>query len=559
MTDTDLRELARLCSIQLTYEDAAGKTRKASRESLLAILRARIPDGMSFQEALRRRRQRRKPPVRVLWGDSELPYGYHTEGETALFVAPPRAPAAQSKTWGVFAPLYAMHTDRTWALGDLGDMRRYQQWVQEVGGSFVATLPLNAIEGDDPSPYAPTSRLYWNENYLDVTRLPEYRGEPLTPIPLERTIDYERAIAAKRALIEKLASRLRPDNEFREFALHAQEYAHFRGNADYHLYAQFRMSQQLRELPAMYLDFPLGVKADGFDATHFADHFAKGVSVGAPPDLVFTKGQNWGFPPLDPDAIRTRHHSYFRACISNALRHASILRIDHVMGLHRLFWIPAGGEPKDGLYVRYPADELYAILMIESDRSGSVVVGEDLGTVPQYVPQSMNRHGIRRMFVVQYELPKLEQPQRESIASINTHDMPTFAGFWDGKDIDERVEQKLLDQKAAVDEQRKRRRIRELVIKFLKARGLLGEGESAKMSVLEALLRWLGSSDAEFVLVNLEDCWLEQEPQNRPADPDRSWRQRMQKSLDEARSDAAVRHLLEAVRETRRGVDGKQT
>jgi 4-alpha-glucanotransferase len=661
VTSAELRELARLYSIQLRYEDAAGKTRTASRESLLAALRARIPEGMSLARALRLRRDQRVEPVTVVWGegkprialrnvdradyeltletgerskgqlvlsrgqatlDRRLPFGYHLlrinrKHETALFVAPRTAPAVRQKgsagsqpagaraasprrqgagdpaarvaalRWGVFAPLYAMHTDHTWGMGDLYDMHRYQEWVRNVGGSFVATLPMNAIfAGSDPSPYAPVSRLFWNEMYLDVTRLPEYRGEPLEPLPLPREIEYQRVAQAKGRLLYQLAERFfeRPDDAFGEFASKANEYALFRARAEatsrpwrewtdddefgfdvarYHLYVQYRMEQQMRELPEMVLDFPLGVNPDGYDAWRFSDHFAKGVSVGAPPDPFFTRGQNWGFPPLDPDAIRQRHHSYFRACIRHQLAHAAILRIDHVMGLHRLFWIPAGGEPKDGLYVRYPADELYAILMIESHRSNSIIVGEDLGTVPAYVPQTMKRHGIRRMYVLQYEAKPQGRnpvgvPPGASVASINTHDMPTFASYWGGKDIDDRLEQGLLDASAAAEERAKRQRIRDRVTTFLTARGLLGKAKSETIAVLEALLRFLGSSDAEFVLVNLEDCWLEEEPQNVPGMPERSWKRKMRKSLEEARGDATVIRLLAAVNESRRGRDGHE-
>jgi 4-alpha-glucanotransferase len=220
--------------------------------------------------------------------------------------------------------------------------------------------------------------------------------------------------------------------------------------------------------------------------------------------------------------------------------------------------------------------------MSEAQRTGTVIVGEDLGTVPKYVPQAMNRHGIRRMYVVQYELPKLDAPQRESIASINTHDMPTFAGFWHGKDIDERVERDLLDKKGAAEERKKREQMREKVTKFLKARGLLTKGKSETIAktpsatrsqprdgeqvtrgdslrseltidVLDALQRWLASSDAEFVLINLEDCWLEEEPQNRPGMPERSWRRKMRKSLEEARNDRTVVRLLQGVNEERHG------
>jgi 4-alpha-glucanotransferase len=331
------------------------------------------------------------------------------------------------------------------------------------------------------------------------------------------------------------------------------------------------MAQQMRAVAddatrgglGLYLDFPLGVNPNGYDAWRYSEHFAKGVSVGSPPDLFFTRGQNWGFPPLDPDAIRARHHSYFRACIRQQLAHAGILRIDHVMGLHRLFWIPNGGEAKDGVYVRYPEDELYAVLNIEAARGDCVIVGEDLGTVPAYVPDIMRKRGIRRMYVVQYEIKPdaaapIGAPSPQSIASVNTHDMPTFAGFWSGRDIDDRVEQSLLDDRGAERERATRAQMRDSLTNFLKARGLLSNGGSDTMAVLDALGRFLGGSDAEMVLVNLEDLWLEREPQNVPGVPDRSWRQRFRIPLEAARADKTITTLLGALDQSRRMADGNQ-
>jgi 4-alpha-glucanotransferase len=234
-----------------------------------------------------------------------------------------------------------------------------------------------------------------------------------------------------------------------------------------------------------------------------------------------------------------------------------VLRIDHVMGLHRLFWIPQGGEPKDGVYVRYRDDELYAILCVESNRHRCAIVGEDLGTVPRYVPATMKKHGLRRMYVVQYD-PE-GKPSKESVASVNTHDMPTFTGFWEGRDVAERVEEGLLDDRGAREERDNRDRIRRRLSEFLKARGLLEEGEGTVRATLEALLRFLGASSAEIVLVNLEDLWLETEPQNRPGLPERSWRQKFKLTLDEARRDPEVMRALEAVSEARRNADGHAT
>ena len=632
MTAAEVRELARLYGIQLNYDDAAGKKRIASRESLEAALRALLPDAGKLDKALARRRAELDAtvvePVTVHWGagkprvrvrnldqvdyqltldggerregrasvrrgtitlDEPLPYGYHwlrinKKHATVIFAAPIKAPEPEERTWGIFAPLYAIHTDRTWGIADLGDMRAYQQWLRSIGGSVIATLPMNAIFGEqDPSPYAPISRLFWNEMYLDVRRLPEYRGEPLEPLPSGDRIDYARVLAAKRKLLLALSRRFfeQPEPAFAEFARGANDYALFRARieatsgswrnwveedefsfeaARYHLYAQYRMEQQLRELEGLYLDFPLGVHANGYDAWRFESQFAKDVAVGSPPDLFFTKGQNWGFPPLHPVAAREHHHAYFRECVRRQLEHASILRIDHVMGLHRLFWIPPGMEPNDGVYVRYPEDELYAILNIEAHRTGTVIVGEDLGTVPKYVPQMMEQHGLHRMYVVQYEAKPgatpAGRPAVHSVASINTHDMPTFAGFWNGKDIDDRLEQDLLDEKGAAGERKRRERVRGAFTRFLGARRLLAKKSSDARSVLDALLRFLGGSDAEIVLVNLEDLWLEEQPQNMPGQPERSWRHRMRLSLQQMQTNRDVLGMLSAVRDARRKKDG---
>lgn len=630
---TALRDLARLYFIQLSYEDAAGKRRQASPDSLRAILDVRVPGGVTNVEyALRARQEelcrRVVEPVIVVWGRGRLllpaghceivlengerievtgshaprlPFGYHTlrvDGlyEAAIFAAPIKAPAPQ-KSWGIFAPVYAMRTRDSWGAGDLGDLQHYREWVNDLGGGIVAPLPMMAsFTDEDPSPYSPVSRLFWNEMYLDVRKLPEYRGEALEEISDSDRIDYKQIVAAKRRLLETLAARFEPDDAFRAFARGANDYAEFRARREadrstddeggesacampfadehdrrvrYHLYVQYRMAQQMRDVaddakrggPGLYLDFPLGVNPNGYDAWRYSEHFAKGVSVGAPPDLFFTRGQNWGFPPLDPDAIRAHHHRYFRICIRQQLTHAGILRIDHVMGLHRLFWIPNGAEAKDGVYVRYPEEELYAMLTIEANRANCVIVGEDLGTVPAYVPDSTRKRGIRRMFVVQYEAKPDEDlaPTPQSIASINTHDMPTFAGFWSGRDIDDRVEQGLLDDRGAERERTTRARMRESLIRFLAARGLLSNGQGDTMAVLEALVRFLGGSEAEVVLVNLEDLWLEREPQNVPGVPDRSWRQRFRVPLETARGDATMTALLGALDHSRRMADGNQT
>jgi 4-alpha-glucanotransferase len=599
----ELRELARSYSIQVSYEDAAGKRREASRESILEIVKRRAAPKKHFVEPVSVAWGRKRPVVELRLPQTRdsieyelilesgetssgraavennafftlpqsLPVGYHTirvDGhEAMIFAAPSRAPKPRGKTWGIFAPLYAAHSRRSWGAGDLGDLQSYREWVESLGGSVVATLPMLAAMNDEPSPYSPSSRLFWNEMYLDVTRLPEFREDDVDAADIQRLqetkrVDYDAVRDLKERVLRRCAARFQKDADFDAFAEKARAYAEFMSDVDYHLYVQYRLAQQMREFKRLYLDFPLGVNPNGFDVHQYGDHFAKRVSVGSPPDMFFTKGQNWGFPPFDPDAIREHHHDYFRACVRHHMQHAGILRMDHVMGLHRLFWIPEGAEAKDGVYVRYPADELYAVLLIEASRTNTVIVGEDLGTVPVYVPRAMKRRGLRRMYVVQYEIkPEGDEPagtpQPASVASINTHDMPTFAGFWDGKDIDDRVEQDLLDERGAAEERDKREQMRQALTSFLKARGLLSSSSGNTFAVLKALLDFLSESEAEVVLVNLEDLWLETEPQNVPGVPDRSWRQKLRYCLEDLQDDATITGVLRDVDERRRKSNGQ--
>jgi 4-alpha-glucanotransferase len=589
-----LRDRARQYGIETSYIDAAGKRQQASKDALaaaVALRSARVREPRPFE------------PVVVAWGSAPpeiatldaatewdlaledgswragrgpireaLPHGYHVlrilshegvEHEILIIAAPRKAQAPRERAWGLFAPLYAAHTRRSWGAGDLGDLLSYASWIGHYDGSVVATLPMLAAFDDEPSPYSPVSRLFWNELYLDVTRLPELRVDDdidlgaiahLRQMPL---VDHAAVRREKRRVLERCAARFAPDIEFEKFAAgEAGEYARFMAatpeETRYHLYVQYRLAQQMREVAnvarrlgtGLYLDFPLGVHPDGYDASRYAHVFAKNVSVGAPPDLFFTKGQNWGFAPFDPDAMRENRYDYFRKAIRNHVAHAGILRIDHVMGLHRLFWIPNGLDAKDGVYVRYNAEELYAIVTLESRRHGCTVVGEDLGTVPPEVPRMMKRHGLRQMYVVQYEAKPEEQPlndpPRESVASINTHDMPTFAGWWNGRDIDDRVTMGLLDEVGARRERETRERIRRALSTSPDAR-----------QALEELLVQLASSEAEIVLINLEDLWGELEPQNVPGVRERSWRQKFRLGLEDAMADGSIRRVLTNVGERR--------
>jgi 4-alpha-glucanotransferase len=314
----------------------------------------------------------------------------------------------------------------------------------------------------------------------------------------------------------------------------------------YHLYVQWLADEQLGRLakkarqsgPGLYLDLPLGVHADSYDVWRERSSFALGVSGGAPPDSLFTGGQDWGFPPLHPEKIREEGYRYLTACLRRHMQLAGVLRIDHLMGLHRLFWVPHGQGACGGVYVRYPAEELYALYCLESHRNGTVLVGEDLGTVPPEVPPAMRRHHIDGLHVAQYEAapdrhPVLSPVRPGALACLNTHDMPPLAAFWQGLDIDDRLDLGLLDADAVRREHAHRRELCQALVRFLQVEGYLGEDVDLP-AVVRGLLTYLVEGTSDLVLVNLEDLCLETQQQNVPGTWHErpNWQQKTRHSLE---------------------------
>jgi 4-alpha-glucanotransferase len=538
--------------------------------------------------------------------------------EATVVAAPTRVvgPAGTDRWWGVFAPLHALWREHG-SGPDVGDLVRLAEWIDGSGGRLVGTLPLLAAYLDrpfDPSPYTPVSRRFWNELYLDLTALPgpgaadaarrvlaapagraaADRLRSSTPFDVRARAELVRSVLAEvvpavfaagpppayHTFVDRTPevvdyARFRAAVDTRGTGWHAWPDADRRGRLDVpiddpgvrrHLYAQWAIRSQLDEVAGelarrdqrLYLDLPVGSHGDGYDTWRHHDQFAWGTGTGAPPDDFFQAGQNWGFPPLRPTAMREDGHRFFAACLRAHMQVAGVLRLDHVMELHRLFWVPDGAPATDGVYVRYPREELFAVLSLESHRSGCVVVGEDLGTVPDEVREGMDRHGLLGMYVLQFQAPAdggaPPPPPHGALASLDTHDTPTFAGFLRAVDVDRNLDGGLIDEAHATDDRATRAAIADGLARALAEQGLVGPDPS-EGELLRGSLAFLAGSDAVGVLVTPDDLWGEVEPQNVPGTPlERpNWVHRWPRPLEAVVADDDLRADLDAVQAVRLG------
>lgn len=477
------------------------------------------------------------------------PFGVHdvhwAGGHAWIIAAPRRAYGDAERAWGLFAPLYAIFEEGCEDLGHFGTLRAAAAATRAHGGRYFATLPLLPTLADaptrEPSPYAPSSRLAWNELYLDLRALPEAQGQTSLP-NVDAYVDWDAEADARFALLRDFAARCSDDalDVWRQAHPLVEAYARHRAARAYGgdeamvralVYAQWRAETQLANIDGLYLDLPLGVHHEGFDVAHFGDLFVEGCSAGAPPDPLFAGGQNWGFPPMHPEHERASGYAYLRACLEHHMRVADVLRIDHVAWLHRLYWIPQHAAPTDGAYVNHPhPEELYALLSLLSHRHQCRIIGEDLGTVPDAVRHAMGEHNLWRTWVQQLFAHGggWDAPPDAAAVTVNTHDLPTFAGWWTMGDIDEWVALGLYDEARADHEKQARGH----VLAALRRAAQAGE-DASPQQIVERLLPLLASGPGQLLLITLEDLMGEVRPQNIPGTHRErpNWRGRARRSL----------------------------
>lgn len=356
------------------------------------------------------------------------------------------------------------------------------------------------------------------------------------------------------------------------------------GEVNFHRYLQFEIDRQLAAAAqaarasgmriGLYQDLPLGASIAGSDAWAHPDLFVQKANLGAPPDDYSRVGQDWGLPPLDPVALAADRYQYWRGVLRGAFRHSGAIRLDHVMGLTRQFWVPQGAAATEGAYVRYPTEDLVGILALESVRHRALVIGEDLGTVPRGFSARLARWGILSCRVLYFQrdrrggfLASSRYPRRALVTS-STHDHVPLAGFWRGTDLDLRRRLGHIESDASLDTAvTDRQKAKAALVHRLTTERLLSKGGRAtgNWSVrradptgvsFEALCRavhaFLGKTPSRLVGLMLDDLAGEAEPVNMPGlsqDEHPSWSRRMRRTLEELEADEAVRESIVAATE----------
>jgi 4-alpha-glucanotransferase len=311
----------------------------------------------------------------------------------------------------------------------------------------------------------------------------------------------------------------------------------------------------------LYTDLAVGSAPGGFDPWAFPGLFARGAHIGCPPDYYARRGQDWGLPPLVPARLRETGHDYFRALLRAAFAHAGALRIDHAMGLRRLFWIPEGRPAREGAYVAYPERELRAILALESRRAAALAIGEDLGTVPAGFSRSLARDAILSTRIVLFERRGARyRPSRSyrahALVSVDNHDLPPLAGWVAARDVELRAGAGALTARAARAERAQRAVAVAALSRRLRAERLLAARDSGDADALGvALAGFAARTPAPLVALSLDDLAGEREPINLPGVAESSWPcwvRRARADLRDTFARPAARAALELARRERR-------
>jgi 4-alpha-glucanotransferase len=521
----------------------------------------------------------------------DFPLGYHRLRAAGgvvrrLIVSPGRCWLPDHQQWGWSVQLYAARSRSSWGIGDLADLRALREWTTSVGGGFLLVSPLHAVAPtlpQEPSPYLPATRRFRSPAYLRVDEVPGW--SPATASDEERrrlnaadlvdrddvwrlkrealwTAFTSPGVADDEAFAAWRAARGAALAEFATWSALAEEHGpdwrawppglrHPDGaevaafasaraeRISFHAWLQWQLDVQLERASGdttVIQDLPIGVSGGGADAWAWQDVIAPGITVGAPPDLLNTTGQDWGSPPLVPWRLQAADYEPFISSVRDTIAGAGGLRIDHVMGLFRLWWIPDGRPATEGAYVRYPSEDLLDIVALESHRARAVVVGEDLGTVEPGVREALAERGMLSYKLLWFEDDDPADWPACALAAVTTHDLPTVAGLWTGSDAADQL------ASTSMSEQDVRQSRTDLLARLRRGGDL-----PASAPVDEAVgtaYRRLARAPSLLLSVALEDAVLEERRPNVPGTVARdNWRIPLRVPVDDLPGSDAARAL----------------
>lgn len=548
--------------------------------------------------------------LHVRWGK--------TSQQSNVIAAPARAPslhdvAGRTRTWGIVAPLYGLRSDSNRGLGNFEDLARLGEMLGARGVGFLGINPVHALGWSDEatiSPYSPTHRGFLNTNHISIDQIPHVSASAASKGDTSGLIDYDvfgrqhraalraafvefKSMASKAtiadlhdftqtggsalndfALFESLTEKMGSD--WQNWPEHLRSPAKARTSnptvdIEFHIWLQWLATRQLAEAQrrsktsgmalGLYLDLAVGARLDGAEAWGAGDTLATGVSLGAPPDQLSPAGQNWQLAAYAPRKLAAQKYQPLRQVLRQAMRNCGVLRIDHALGLNRSYWIPENGAP--GGYIRQPFQSLMAIIAIEAQRAETVIVGEDLGLVPDGFRDTMTSKGLYSYTVVQYEktdsgtFRKARDLRTQSLACFGTHDTPTVKGFWEADDIGWWHRLGWIDAtgKAEAEEQR-------------------GAEKAALMGVKVSELHSFDSSDladrvhgdlahgpTALVAVQLDDVIGVKEAQNLPGTIDEhpNWRRKLPVSVSELAQNRNLLDIVDVMAQAGRSTPEKDT
>lgn len=527
-----------------------------------------------------------------------------------------------ARVWGIIVQLYTLRTERNWGIGDLTDLKGLVENSATQGADIIGLNPLHALCTPTEyhcSPYSPSDRRYVEPLYIDPTQVEEYSSDlapdaaELDQVRATQAVDYAAVFALKFKAF-KAMYKLFKERHLHENTARGQAFLRFveregaalhdycvyqvlrnqgkladsaepavlgaaeQDAVDFYAYLQWLAQTQLQDCQdvaedlgmqiGLMRDLAVGADGGGAEVTTNGDLFCRAAAVGAPPDPLAEKGQNWGLPPMDPAHMRATKFAHFINLLRSNMTHCGALRIDHAMALMRLWWCPPGQTADFGAYIYYPFPEMLGILKLESVRNRCMIIGEDMGVVPDEFREAITAGSVftNKLFYFEREHDgSFRQPQHympRALAMLTNHDVPTLASWWATSDLELRNRLNLLDDDIPFEQiLEERRNDKYRLLAWLEAAGVeLPDDKDALVAaplskVLAKKIMVGGAKVAsQIFVIQLEDLELMDAPVNVPGTSTEypNWQRKLKDTLSEVFADESVLSMLADISKTRK-------